>query len=368
MTEILLHNVTRTVAPEGIRRDRAVSARGMAEGSAARYDFDTLFYEVIRHGPDLHVVAPKLLNFGPLVKRTRFAIDGQPLPRPKIRNFYRHSTLRFASVPAGSVLELTFPDGQTATAPIRDAQLGLLQGLDCELILSKNDDLGWITDRLRFHVETQGVRGLVFIDNGSDAYDLDTLRDRLGGVGLDRVVLMSVPYPYGPLNRKPTGIELYLQTSVYNIARLLFLQGAGGVLCMDNDEVLIPGDRTMFDRARAARLGFVAFHGENRYPHPDTVPPFGFTDHDHTPSPAKRAPTKWCLDPSGPLGRMQWRGHNLENNHLRRFQTLNGTHYYHCLGITTGWKSARRFRASDALQRDPKTERFWQGTFAPALR
>ncbi len=368
MTEFLLHDVTRTVAPEGFRRDRAVSKRGMGDGSEAKYDFDTLFYEVIRQGTVLHIVAPRLLNFGRLVNRTRFSVDGRDIGRPKVRNFYRHSILRFANVPVGPTLTLDFPDGQTAETPIRDARLDFLEGLDCELILSKNDDLNWIADHLRFHVATQGVEGLVFIDNGSTRHSVDDLRKAISDVGLKKVALVSMPYPFGPLNRRPRNIELYLQTAAYNLARLMFLQRAGGALCMDVDEILVPDGTSIFDRARASRFGFVTFGGLNRYPDPHAEPPFRFTDHAWSTTPPKDAPDDWCIVPTGPLGKMQWRCHNLENNLLRPFQRLKQTKFYHCLGITTGWKNATRFRPDEPLQKDEDAARFWEDTFGPTAK
>lgn len=366
MTEILLHHMARTTVPDRFRRMRAAKPASRAEGSDAGYDHDTLFYAAIRHGRGLTIIAPKPLNLTPLLSRSRYAIGDVTLARPRLRNYYRHSVLQFRDVPNGPKLQITLPDGGVLSARVEDTRRDFLHGLDCELILSKNDNLDWITQRLRYHVRTQGVTGLVFIDNGSTQYSMHQLTAALDTVGLQRAVVVSMPYRYGPINRPPQrGRELFLQTSAYNIARLLWLQTAAGVLCMDNDEVLLPDRITPFERARAAWTGFVAFHGQDLYPAPEHDPPFSFADHTLTRPAKKRAATKWCLDPNGPLGRMQWRGHNLEGNALLRFQTLRNPAYYHCLGVTTGWKAANRFRAG-GLQSDEAAIAFWRDSFSPA--
>ena len=68
MTEVLRARIGRVELPDGFKRDRAVKPENRSEGSDAKYDASTFFYSTVRHGPDVVIVAPKLLNF-----RTVFA-------------------------------------------------------------------------------------------------------------------------------------------------------------------------------------------------------------------------------------------------------------------------------------------------------
>ncbi|KMW58345.1 CapZD protein [Candidatus Rhodobacter oscarellae] len=369
MTELRIHHATRVAVPEGYQRDRAIRPSGLAPESHLRYDFDTFFYQAIRAGRHVALVAPKLLNFRRLFRQAQFRVGGQRVRRTRIFSFYRHAIIWLLNVPEGETLAITFPDGSEADAHIHPQDLGFLAGLNCQMMISKDNDLGWIKDQLGFHAAACGLEAVCFIDNGSTAYGLDDLAQALTEVGLQRAVLISMPFKWGGVNRKPANRELYLQTAAYNAARLKYLAQARGVLCLDADEILIPqpDGETVFDRAQRARLGFVRFSGRNRFPGPDAQPRFDYADHGWMLSDQAPAAHNWCLNPRGPMGHFQWRCHNLEHNILDVFQVLQGDHFYHCLGIGTGWKDPQRSDGGPALRPDPEAEAFWRDTFVPAL-
>lgn len=102
MTEFILHHVARVTAPATYQRKRAIAPSGLLPESAARYDFDTFFYDAVRKGRDLYLVAPKLLNFRKLFRRSGFAIGGVPLRNMRVFAFYRHAIIRFRNVPDGA--------------------------------------------------------------------------------------------------------------------------------------------------------------------------------------------------------------------------------------------------------------------------
>lgn len=252
---------------------------------------------------------------------------------------------------------------------INPGNLDFLAGLNCQMIVSKDNDLRWLREQLTFHASRCGLEAVCFIDNGSTAYDLQELGETLCSAGLKKAVLMSMPYKWGGLNRRPMHRELYLQTSAYNVARLAFLGRARAVACLDADEVLFPSrdEISIFDRAVQARLGFVRFFGANRFPDPACRSDVQFRDHQWVLPGQDMAAHKWCLNPQGPLGAFQWRCHNLEHNILEKFQTLEDPYFYHCLGIGTGWKDPNRGRPELDLSHDAPTGQFWTHDFEQAV-
>ncbi len=370
MTQCFIHEAQRTLAPEGWTRDRAIAPSGLSPESKERYDFDTLFYEAVRVGRNLVIVAPKLLNFRTLFRKTVFEIDGQRLPRPSIASYYRHALIRFRNVPEGNTLRLIFPGGEETTAQITSASRDHLKGLNCEFVINKNNDLRWIREKLIFHCKHRGVEAVLLIDTGSTEYSLEDLATVLTSVGLKRAVIVSMPYKWGGLNKRPVHRELYLQTASFNLCRIKYLQSARAVLCMDIDEIIshVDGPDDIFDLTCKSRLGFTVFSGTNRYPRQDATPPFQFADHELV-NPGDSGSDNWCVNPRGPMGGFQWRCHNLERNILSNYQRTNKVSYLHCLGLTTGWHgrdSDRWASASDHVL-DESAREFWQTDFLPAL-
>jgi hypothetical protein len=367
MTALLRADIERVTVPEGTRRDRAVAPSGLSETSHLRYDFDTFFYHAVRSGDGLVLIAPKLLNFRALFKAARFDVDGEQLGRPKVHSFYRHAIIRFKRIPPGTTLGVEFPDGTRRETLIAPDETDFLAGLNCQMTISKDNNLEWIRQQLTHHVENCGVEAVCYIDNGSTAYSLSELEEVLTSVNLKKAVLISMPFKWGGLNKTTPNRELYLQTAAYNLARLRFLSKARGVLRIDTDEIMTTpkGAKTVFDEAQAARLGFVFFYGSNRLPPPDKEGPFEFSDHVYTPIKQDLAVNNWCVNPQGVLGRFQWRCHNLEHNILEKFQELPGRHYYHCLGIGTGWKGGGRLEAARLPDIDQTAQTFWTTGFAP---
>lgn len=369
MTELVIHKVERVTVPDGYTRNRAISAAGLAPESHARYDFDTFFYQATRVGNDVVLVAPKLLNFRRLFRQVQFTISGQAVDRVQIFSFYRHAVIWLRRAPKGGVLNVKFPDGSDASTPIVAENYGLFADQNTQMIISKDNDLRWIRDQLSFHAGECGVEALCFIDNGSTAYSLEQLASVIGSVGLKSAALVSMPYTWGGVNRKPVHRELYLQTAAYNLVRLQYLARARAVVRLDADEMLMPKPKgeTVFDLARKSRGGFVRFVGRNRYPGPDDVPPVDFKDHRWVRTGGDVAGNNWCINPQGPLGRFQWRCHNLEHNVFDKFQMLDGDYFYHCLGIGTGWKSPDRASSEEKLSHSDVDAQFWDEVFAPAV-
>lgn len=261
---VATRHLNSTIFPPGtFRRRRYVAPSRQAPDSEAKYDFTTFFYDAIRNEGTLTLVCPKLLNFCKLAQRGVFHADNQRLNRPRIRDYYRHSLIKFR-VP-GQPKTLSFEvDGTRLAVAISTAEHELFAGLNTELLVSRDNDLDWIGTHVRHHVVHHGLKGVVFFDNGSTRYGLGEIAKELEKTGVQQAVVIDAPMPFGGTN-KPGQMhrELFLQTALYNVARLRFLGRARAVLRMDPDEILAepPTHRSVFDEACGSRFGFVRSDG-----------------------------------------------------------------------------------------------------------
>lgn len=344
-----------------LRRARGVPERKRGDGSDAGYDRTTLWYDAVYRGGQVHLVCPPLLNLKQAVRRAEWRVDGARVAAPRIRSFYRHAILTLPAPRGAARIDVQGPDWQVA-GPVAQPET-LFDGLNCEMLISRDNRLDWIEQKLRNHVDHHGLEGVLFFDNGSREYGPEAVLDVLGRVGLKVGVVVPVPLPWGRVN-KPGYMhrELYLQTGVYNVARLRFLAQARAVLRMDIDETLVPHpDGTVFDAAQRSLLGYVQVNGRSRYPAPGETPPFRFADHTYRLENDKLGGGNWCLVPDGPLRRHQWRCHNLEGFPLTVLSRRRGCWYYDCQGITTGWKDPTRWAPEGALVFDPEAAAFFEG-------
>lgn len=319
-------------------------ARGPAFDAA--FDATTLWYDAVTLGRRLHLVCPKLANLAPLLAHLR--VDGDK-PRLRRKSHRRHDIV---TTRAGA-LSLALGGHHWQTTPSPD-QRHLFQGLRASLHISKNNDLDWIRDWARFHISAHGLEAMLVMDNGSDAYAPEQILDALQGLGLRRAVVLKVPQPYGPPRTKAhPGTAKYLQPAMLNLARLRFLGHARAVLNVDIDE-LVWAKGSVFAAAERSPLGYVSFKGAWRLPRPGATEP-RHADHTRQRPDGKPCPTKYCLTPRGPIGRLSWDVHRPDWTLLPSRLVRRDIGYWHCQAITTNWKGHDRLRDRGLGPEDPAT-------------
>ncbi|SLN12018.1 hypothetical protein ROJ8625_00300 [Roseivivax jejudonensis] len=320
------------------RRRSRVAPKYRKTGYAEAFDDRTLWFDAIWDKGVVTLVCPRLNNLGSLVRTGTFTLDGRPAPM-RLRTFYRHSLTRLKSPTLPQ--RVTFVAGNTQLeTPVHEATPERFRGRNVIVTMSRNNDLVWIEDFARFHAQTQGAEGIVFVDNGSTDYEVGDLQRVLERAGLDALVLRTA-LTFGPRGRSPFGnTELFLQTCALNAVRLRYLQQARAVLCCDIDElVLSRTPASIFDATWQSRFGLTRFAGEWRYaPMPVEGDVVRHGDHGLRHLKKSACPAKWCVRPSGPLGDLQWRPHILEGFALNWAFRSSAFTYHHCRQITTGWK------------------------------
>jgi hypothetical protein len=344
-----------SLAGSGFARTPPVPPAQHGEGFDAAFDASTLWYDAVRLGSRIHLVCPKLLNLRPLLNDASLALDGRRLRLRRLVRFRRHD-IALLDAPAGGD-RLTLRAGRWEGASgVSPDQTDLFAGLNASVHISRNNDPRWIADWARFHVSAHGLQAMLLIDNGSDAYPPEAILEALAPTGLARAVVLSAPQPYGPPRAKGRpGIAKFLQPAMLNLARLRFLARARAVLNADIDELVWYRRGSIFDAAVASALGYVSFDGRWRLPASEAQPPFRHADHTRPRAGAKTCPTKYCLVPSGPIGRLSWDVHRPDWALLPSRRLLRDAGYWHCQAITTNWKGHDRLRARPALPEDPET-------------
>jgi hypothetical protein len=338
-----------------LRRDPPPRVEVLTEAFWEVYDTDTLAYDCIQApSRDLLLFCPKVLNFRALFDRARFFANGEELVRRrwKLSRLHDVLTLRCSRPVTNLTIEI---DGHLEVLSVNAVDLQSFQGLDTMVTKSRNNDLKWIQDWMKFHNRVHRINGLVFIDNGSDAYGLDELAAAMDEVpGYKKRVLIRTPLRFGPLDSHCTKSSLatFIQVAILNIVRARFFLSARTMLNVDVDELVVgPEGVSIADATAKSLWGFKTFHGRWRYAR-RTQGRVNHADHYNADPFDAACPTKYCLRPGSFVGRRELRVHSVA--HLDRKLFLDRRFsFLHCRQISTSWKYDRSAADSDHLVEVP---------------
>lgn len=319
-----------------------------------RFDADTLWFDVVALRGRLVAVGPPVRAWAPLLADAAYRVDGAPVRAAQTRVRDRTQTtvlpLRGGAAPDAEVtVTLPAPHGTLTTHASPD-QTALFAGRRVLFTVSKDNDLAWVQDWLRWHVRVHGTDAVVVYDNASTAYSTDELLAALTAVD-DVAVAVVVPwrFPYGPGgNGEQDWDSDFAQIGAMEHARHRFLRRAAGVLNADIDELV--HTRTgvsVYEYARRSPSGFVAFHGRwaHRSPTADPQAPVRHADSTWTSDDDDPCPFKWCGVPARMPARAQWLVHGSWNLHVDHVHDL---WYSHHRAVSTHWKVDRTTAAHTA--------------------
>ena len=353
----------RLTFPPHLRRASILKAKYRPDGYHNGFDDDTFWYDAIWRRGRVHLVCPPFNNLKPVVLGAEYRLDGAPARLLKYRAYKRHAVLELEAPAAPEAISVTLGDW-TGEGPVHAAGLPGIDGARVHFYINRDNDLRWMADHARFTRRAHGLDAVVVIDNGSTLYGPDEIAETLRAEGVTPLIF-AAPFKYGPIGKAPfRRTEKYLQTALFNALRLRGLDRAGAVLNCDLDELVL-GPRNVFDAARRSRLKFIQIEGQWMNPAPGSEPPFSHADHIWRHDPPKVCPTKWCIDPSGPLGGFSWDIHGLERlGILHRFPARD-LRFLHCRGVSTAWKGQGRMRVPEGTVRDDAAAAFLGDVFAP---
>jgi hypothetical protein len=351
----------------GLTREPPRPAAHREPGYQARYDFDTLFYDVFAtaDGRAILGIAPPLLNCEPQVRAAQFrrVPDGAPLQH------------MFLLSPFGALLRIDLRDeplpraismqiGEHAvTIPVRRSNCAAFAGRRVIFTLSKDNPLAWIQDWARFNVCVHGADAVIVYDNNSSEYDALQLREALAEVdGLKSSLVVDWRFPFGP-GHGPNGEwdSNYCKNRALEHVRFRHCALASAVLNSDVDELVVSlGGGTVFERLAASGEPCLTYAGRwvtavrpgllgrllrfvrrNRWqPH--------HTDCVFLEANAPAYPNKWVADPRlcGEDG--VWLTHSIEGLPGAAAAagdsskpTTRDIEFRHCRQISTSWKYPR---------------------------
>ena len=347
------------ILPAGHKFLRAVPVEKQDDADfIAAYDKHTLFYDVF-HDPAtnlIHMIGPDLRNLKRYFKKATLEVDGVEVENREIVKLGPRTN------------EVTFPSPNDdpkrlrvfqprapqldESVDINRSDLEKFRGKNALVAISKNNELRWIEDWLTYYAAKHGANAVVLIDNGSDAYSLEELRDTIGKVkAIEAAQVISAPFPFGP--RASTRVEIgskFLHLSMLHVAHRKYLAQANAVLSVDIDELVVsPTDESVFSAVKSTPERYMSIPGQWRYARkPKGSAMVTHADHvlKRRGADARMQP-KWCIDPQGPVQGRYWRVHGLAGT-KRNFR--HDFYYLHCRQITTNWDYARGFEDEENFE------------------
>lgn len=328
-----------------------------------KFDATTLFFDSFRVG-DARVVliGPPLLNLEPTVLSAQFtAHPTGATVTMRYKKLDRNMQL-WGDVPIGTSHLTVDSDLGRISVPLSNDCAHLFRGRRVITTLSKNNELPWIVDWLRFHIRIHGCDAVLFYDNASDKYSIQELRSCIQEIGeLAQSVIIDWPFRYGPQGT-PSGNwdSDFCQYGQLEHARWRFLRDAASVLNSDVDEmVAADGNESIFERVENMPTGFCAFFGlwvtQNRVgtTSASSVNPESFRHREFwlTLRPEiLQSNTKWCAVPAKCDENVQWCVHQIPGKSSQA-AIATDIFYRHFRAINTRWK----WKRTDAHELDPRS-------------
>lgn len=337
-------------------RNLPIPAVGREHDYHEKYDFSTLFYDAFWHDGVVILVCPRLLNFKALLDQMSLRLDGTHADIRGVHHRRRYDVIVLRSPQPPYTLSVEL-DGWYAEVTVGRCAHRRFAGKNVHVAISRNNDLNWIRDFAVFHRRMHGLQAMILFDNGSDRYAPAEVAEVVRRAGLDDVLVIPAPLPFGPLGLPPyRGKSNYLQAAVLNIARLRFLARARAVLVADIDELVLGRGRSVFDAAVQSPLGLVSFAGDWHYPHPHDAGPARHAQHIYRVPDTRGRTPKYCIAPTGPLRRLGWEVHKPEGFPFGKLLRSRTIRYMHCRMISTGWKSYNRCTMPDVVRPSPQAQ------------
>jgi hypothetical protein len=343
------------VAPEsGIVRQPPRPPELRNPAYADQFDWDTLFYDVYRVGRHIVFQGPPLLNLRGAVEESGWFASRMSglFPRAKLIERNRSSEYWVRDGADRIVVESALGRHDIAVQPNLSEQFAGRRVLHT---LSRNNDIAWILDWVRFYVAVHGADAVLLYDNASTDYSSDDLRAALAQAFPDVTArVVDWPFRYGPQGGMAGAVDGretpwdsdFCQTGSMQHARFRFLGRARSVLNVDIDElVLSDRGRSIFEATEQTRGGFLKFAGHwISATTPHGVAPGCGRHGDFWLLDAREqdeCPPKWCVVPARTSRtRHCWSAHNLFG--ARRNRRISGEFAYrHMRGISKGWKEVR---------------------------
>lgn len=322
---------------------------------AAQFDWHTLFYDVFRADDHIVFQGPPLFN---LLEPLRASA---PFDRA-LRGWWKQARLvernRISEIwlrGDADQLRIDGPIGQWDIT-VQPDMAAMFAGRRVLHTLSKDNEIRWIRDWIRFYRDVHGADAVLFYDNNSTRYSAADLRGELRAAFPEMVIeVVAWPFLYGPQGGMAGAVDGqeapwdsdYCQSGSLQHARFRFLRRARSVLNVDIDELVLSNQgRQIFAATEQSRAGFIKFPGRwitglADRPIANSGASLGdFVLYDRQEQVV--CPPKWCVVPHARQRWGQhWSVHNIFGARANRHLSDEFT-YRHMRAISNNWKADRR--------------------------
>jgi hypothetical protein len=311
-----------------------------------KFDGTTLFYDFVvasaLRDRSWVLIGPPLENLHPLLAQS--SINGQKLPQLVTAYFVRYlcCDIWMMNIGGGDGVVLDTPFGSHRLEP-QDSETHLYKGKRVLYTLSKDNDIRWIFDWVRFHARNHGVDAVLIYDNASTRYSGEDLENALRREFPSfEVNVVHWPFKYGPQGFDDRWWDSnFCQSGAFHDARFRFLDRAASVLNCDIDELVVSETgESVFAATEKASNGYMLFRGKwmaSTKPAEVGAPP-RHADFPYLDRSAPECPTKWCVAPAKCPLDSQWHTHGVGTTPV---YLAPGFSYRHFRSISTDWKYER---------------------------
>ena len=330
----------------------------------AQFDATTLFFDAFQCGDGRVVLlGPPLFNLAPAFAAMRIqALPSQALCAFEIRHLDRHMQIWVSAPPATDRLRFSGPLGEFEVA-VAPAVPSPFRGRRVIFTLSKDNEIEWIRDWIRFNRDIHGADAVLIYDNDSSRYTAAELLAAVRSVGgIAAAAVVHWPFRYGPQGTLARGLwdSDFCQLGAWEHARRRFLGDARSAMNSDIDElVLCEESASIFDRAERSRFGIVRYAGRwvvatetrdrGRLPRHRDFDIALRPQMQRTRLLLKRDVVacfpKWTLVPGRVPERTQWKVHTIGGWLPARLKTRDAS-FRHFREIGGNWKYERTVRES----------------------
>ncbi|GAC1549602.1 MAG: hypothetical protein NVS2B5_04840 [Beijerinckiaceae bacterium] len=341
-----------------------------------QFDATTLFFDAFGFPGSNRIVllGPPLFNLAPAVAAMRVTALPSGIPCVfEVRHLDRHMQM-WLEAPAGTH-RMSF-SGALGAFEVEVAAPALSPFRDRRVIftLSKDNEIDWIRDWIRFNRDINGADAVLIYDNASTRYGTADLLDAVRSLaGIKAAAVVHWPFRYGPQGTLARGLwdSDFCQLGAWEHARWRFLSGARSVMNSDVDELVLSEDgASVFEKAEHSTFGIARYSGRwivgTEASTQAAVCP-RHRDFDVTLRPqmqrtrlllkrdASLCFPKWTIVPRRCPARSQWKVHTIGGWWPARLSTP-GVTFRHFREIGGNWKYDRNIREAFDLARHVKDE------------
>lgn len=236
-------------------------------GFDAVHDNDTLVYDAFwdHDGRTIRLLCPPFNN----LRRAMETMTVQAVPSGKRLRFRVRHLVRHAQILVDAPGDTTALQCKTSIGEFR-ADVGqnlasVFEGQRVIITHSKDNRLEWLQDWARYSRDVHGATAVLVYDNESTRYEPEDVLEALSALdGLDRIVVVSWPFRFGPQGDRfgRNWESFYFQAGLLENARRRFLSRARSVITSDVDELVVTeNNESIFERVERSPFGVLSYHG-----------------------------------------------------------------------------------------------------------